>query len=71
VLRRNGHLGAPLVRLVMPGVFESWATEQKKTASASKLPRCRPDRLIADQLAALAPFHQATIPPFKASDLPV
>lgn len=68
--RKSGHLGAPLVRLVMPGVFESWATEQKKTASASKLPRCRPDRLIADQLAALAPFHQATIPPFKPSDLP-
>jgi hypothetical protein len=67
--RATGQLGAPLVRLVMPGVFESWATEQKKTASASKLPRCRPDRLIADQLAALAPFHQATIPPFKASDL--
>lgn len=68
--RKSGHLGAPLVRLVMPGVFENWATEQKKTASASKLPRCRPDRLIADQLAALAPFHQATMPPFKPSDLP-
>ena len=69
--RAKNQLGAPLVRLVMPGVFDSWATGQKKTASASKLPRCRPDRLIADQLAALAPFHQATIPPFKASDLPV
>ncbi len=68
--RKNGQLGPPLVRLVMPGMFESWATEQKKTASASKLPRCRPDRLIADQLAAISPFHQATIPPFKPSDLP-
>jgi len=67
--RAKNQLGAPLVRLVMPGVFESWATAQKKTASASKLPRCRPDRLIADQLAALAPFHQATIPPFTTSDL--
>ncbi len=61
--RAKGTLGAPLVRLVMPGVFESWARQQQKTASASKLPRCRPDRLIADQLAALAPFHQATIVP--------
>ena len=69
--RANGTLGAPLVRLVMPGVFQSWAREQNKTASASKLPRCRPDRLIADQLAALAPFHQATIAPFKPSSLPV
>ena len=68
--RAKNQLGAPLVRLVMPGMFESWATEQKKTASASKLPRCRPDRLIADQLAAISPFHQATIPPFKPSDLP-
>ena len=41
-------------------MFDQWATEQKKTASASKLPRCRPDRLIADQLAAdLANFHQS------------
>jgi hypothetical protein len=63
--RANGTLGAPLVRLVMPGVFQSWAREQNKTGSASKLPRCRSDRLIADQLAALAPFHQATIAPFK------
>lgn len=69
--RANGMLGAPLVRLVMPGVFERWATEQQKTASASKLPRCRSDRLIADQLAALAPFHQATIAPFKPTDLTV
>ncbi len=69
--RANGTLGAPLVRLVMPGVFQHWAREQNKTASASKLPRCRPDRLIADQLAALAPFHQATIAPFKPNSLPV
>ncbi len=69
--RANGTLGAPLVRLVMPGVFQSWAREQNKTASASKLPRCRSDRLIADQLAAIAPFHQATIAPFKSNGVPV
>ena len=63
--REKGLLGAPLVRLVMPGVFARWSQEQRKTASASKLPRCRSDRLIADQLAALAPFHQATLTPLK------
>lgn len=65
--RAKGVLGAPLVRLVMPGVFESWAREHRKTASASKMARCRSDRLIADQLAALAPFHQATIAPAKTA----
>jgi len=63
--REQGLLGAPQVRLVMPGVFARWAEEQRKTASASKLPRCRSDRLIADQLAALAPFHQDSLAPFR------
>jgi hypothetical protein len=67
--RENGALALPLVRLVMPGLFERWATEQGKIASASKIPRCRPDRLIADQLAALAPFYQGTIAPFLSSEL--
>ena len=61
--RTQNLLGPPQLRLVMPGVFDRWAREQHKTASASKLPRCRPDRLIADQLAALAPFHQPVIAP--------
>lgn len=64
--RESGVLGAPLVRLVMPGVFARWAQEQRKPASASKLPRCRSDRLIADQLAALAPFHQDQLAPSYA-----
>ncbi|MBL9214703.1 MAG: GH3 auxin-responsive promoter family protein [Opitutaceae bacterium] len=71
--RRNGEyaarrakqaLDAPAVRLVMPGVFDQWAREHQKTSSASKMPRCRSDRLIADQLAALTRFHQATLAPF-------
>jgi len=69
--RQKNLLGAPVIRLVMPGVFESWGREQRKTASASKMPRCRPDRLVADQLAALAPFHQATIAPTRGARLPV
>jgi hypothetical protein len=63
--RANGSLGLPLVRLVMPGLFAHWAQEQGRAASASKLPRCRPDRLIADQLAALAPFYQDRITPAR------
>ncbi len=66
--REQGALALPLVRLVMPGLFERWALEQGKVASASKLPRCRPDRLIADQLAALAPFYQGTIAPFQSTE---
>ena len=69
--RKKDLLGPPQVRLAMPGVFERWAQEQHKTASASKLPRCRSDRLIADQLAAIAPFHQNVIVPDRASRAPV
>ena len=68
--RESGQLGPPLVRLVMPGVFARWAEEQRKTASASKLPRCRSDRLIADQLAALAPFHQGVLAPTRPTNAP-
>ncbi len=68
--RAQNLLGPPQVRLVMPGVFERWAQEQHKTASASKLPRCRSDRLIADQLAALAPFHQSAIVSVKDAGVP-
>jgi hypothetical protein len=65
--RENGTLGAPQVRLVIPGVFARWAEEQRKTASASKLPRCRSDRLIADQLAALTRFHQDQLTPSRTN----
>jgi hypothetical protein len=68
--REQGQLGAPQVRLVMPGVFARWAEEQRKTASASKLPRCRPDRLIADQLAVLARFHQDALAPTRPTNPP-
>jgi hypothetical protein len=63
--RKQNLLGAPQIRLVMPGVFARWAAGQPRTASLSKLPRCRPDRIIADQLAALAPFHQTVLVPAK------
>lgn len=61
--RASGALSLPLIRLVMPGLFERWARAQGKAAGVSKLPRCRSDRLIADQLNALAPFHQDSLAP--------
>jgi hypothetical protein len=62
--RATGGLDFPTVRLVMPGVFERWTQAQHRTGTASKMPRCRSDRQIADQLAGLTHFHQATTAPF-------
>jgi hypothetical protein len=59
---------APQVRLVMPGIFERWAVQQRKIASASKMPRCHSGRQIADQLAALARFHPDTNSPFTPTE---
>lgn len=67
--RRNDRtIHSPQVRLVMPGIFARWAVQQGKAASASKMPRCRSDRLVADQLAALAGFHPDTNAPFALAD---
>jgi hypothetical protein len=65
--RANHTLDLPSVRLVIPGVFEQWALEQRKASGASKMPRCRSDRLIADQLAALTRFHQVPAVPLPVS----
>lgn len=68
--KRTAHiLGAPSVRLVMPGTFAQWAQQQRAT-DTSKIPGCRSDRQIADQLAVLAGFHQATEPKFIATKPP-
>lgn len=55
-LRESLRIEPPVVRLVMPGVFEQWAGKHP-TQSGGGLPCCRPDRLIADQLTALTRFH--------------
>jgi hypothetical protein len=52
-------LEAPSVRLVMPGIFDQWARGQQAGAVSSRVPCCRADRLIADQLAALTRFHNS------------
>ena len=54
--RKGGTLELPIVRLVMPGVFEHWLRYQGKWGGQHKLPRCRSDRLIADELAQITHF---------------
>lgn len=77
--RRNGDYAAkragravdfPSVRLVMPGVFDQCAKMRLQAGDSGRLSRCRSDRLIADQLAALTRFHQATVQPFNPADPP-
>ena len=54
--RKDGALDAPLVRLVMPGIFEHWMRSKGKWGGQNKMPRCRKDREIADELAQIARF---------------
>jgi GH3 auxin-responsive promoter len=55
--RNGGGLDSPVVRLVMPGVFERWMRSAGKWGGQNKMPRCRSDREIADQLAEITRFH--------------
>lgn len=57
--RKGGGLLPPTVRLVMPGVFEQWQRANGKWGGQNKMPRCRGDRQIADELAKYSPFHDA------------
>lgn len=54
--RRAGVLDAPFVRLVMPGVFEHWLRFRQRWGAPHKMPRCRSDRLVADELAQMTNF---------------
>lgn len=54
--RKAGVLDAPFVRLVMPGVFEHWMRYHGKWGANSKMPRCRSDRTIADELGGALQF---------------
>ena len=56
--RRGGGLEAPVVRLVMPGVFEHWLRHHDKWGGQNKMPRCRSDRVVADGLARIARFTE-------------
>ncbi len=52
--RRGGGLDAPLVHFVAPGTFERWLRAGGRWGGQHKTPRCRSDRAIADELAAIA-----------------
>lgn len=56
--RKGRGLEAPVVRLVMPGLFEQWMRTAGKWGGQGKMPRCRSDRHIAEELAKLARFSQ-------------
>lgn len=55
--RAGRSLEPPTVRLVMPGVFEQWMKQNGRWGGQHKMPRCRSDRLVADQLAELSRFY--------------
>ena len=55
--RKGGVLEPPLVRLVMPGVFGHWLRYHSKLDGECKMPRCRSDRAIADELSSVARFN--------------
>jgi hypothetical protein len=54
--RRSGIIEAPVVRLVMPGVFQHWLRYQERWGGQHRLARCRNDRAIADDLAQITNF---------------
>jgi len=54
--RKTGGIDAPVVRLVMPGVFEHWLRYRGKWGGNNRTPRCRSDRLFADELAQMTNF---------------
>ncbi len=49
--RQGGGLAAPVVRLVPEGTFERWLRSRGKWGGQNKVPRCRSDREVADDLA--------------------
>ncbi len=66
--RANHTLDLPTIRLVVPGLFEQWAQRQGAISRVSKMPSCRSDRLIADQLAQFSRFHQVLPDNFTKAD---
>jgi hypothetical protein len=54
--RKTGQIETPIVRLVMPGVFEHWLRFHAHWGGQNKIARCRSDRIIADELAQITNF---------------
>ncbi|MDX2185947.1 MAG: GH3 auxin-responsive promoter family protein [Opitutaceae bacterium] len=57
--RKGTGLSAPVVHLLPPGSFDNWLKSKGKWGGQNKMPRCRGDRTIAQELAAFAPSHEA------------
>jgi hypothetical protein len=51
--RLGGGLDVPLVRCVAPGTFERWLRTSGHWGGQHKTPRCRSDRVIANELARM------------------
>lgn len=60
--RHGGGMDSPVVRLVMPGFFEHWMRYHGKWGGQNKMPRCRSDRQIADELTHVACFNNTETP---------
>jgi len=54
--RAAGVVDTPVVRLVMPGIFAHWLKFESKLGGQGRVPRCLPDRTIADALASVTHF---------------
>jgi hypothetical protein len=54
--RKSGAIDAPVVHLVMPGVFKHWLSFNQKWGGLHKMPRCQSDRRVADELAQITSF---------------
>ncbi len=52
--RRGGGLHPPVVRVVPAGTFERWLRDHGKWGGQNKMPRCRSDRAVADELDRIA-----------------
>jgi hypothetical protein len=48
--RQGGGLAAPVVRPLPDGTFERWLRSRGKWGGQNKVPRCRSDRAVADEL---------------------
>lgn len=54
--RSSGRLAAPLVRLVIPGVFSQWLRKNSRIDARFCMPRCSQNRFIANELSGIAKF---------------
>jgi hypothetical protein len=66
--RQGDGLDSPLVRLVPEGTFEDWLRHRGKWGGQNKMPRCRSDREIADELARFLATARNRSQPYLRED---